>query len=136
MSKDIPNIGGDRPHGRIVITYGTFDVLHQGHINLLRRAKELGDWLIVGVTTDNFDLERGKMNTRDSVMKRVQAVKETGYVDEVIIEEYKGQKIDDIQKYNVDVFAIGSDWEGYFDYLKSTARWSICHAHKASQARC
>ena len=118
MSKDIPNIGGDRPHGRIVITYGTFDVLHQGHINLLRRAKELGDWLIVGVTTDNFDLERGKMNTRDSVMKRVQAVKETGYVDEVIIEEYKGQKIDDIQKYNVDVFAIGSDWEGYFDYLK------------------
>ena len=116
MSKDIPNIGGDRPHGRIVITYGTFDVLHQGHINLLRRAKELGDWLIVGVTTDNFDLERGKMNTRDSVMKRVQAVKETGYVDEVIIEEYKGQKIDDIQKYNVDVFAIGSDWEGYFDF--------------------
>lgn len=70
------------------------------------------------MTTDNFDLERGKMNTRDSVMKRVQAVKETGYVDEVIIEEYKGQKIDDIQKYNVDVFAIGSDWEGYFDYLK------------------
>lgn len=101
-----------------VITYGTFDVLHQGHINLLRRAKELGDWLIVGVTTDNFDLERGKMNTRDSVMKRVLAVKETGYADEVIIEEYKGQKIDDIQKYNVDVFAIGSDWEGYFDYLK------------------
>lgn len=93
MSKDIPNIGGDRPHGRIVITYGTFDVLHQGHINLLRRAKELGDWLIVGVTTDNFDLERGKMNTRDSVMKRVQAVKETGYVDEVIIEEYKGRRL-------------------------------------------
>lgn len=103
---------------RKVITYGTFDVLHQGHINLLRRAKELGDWLIVGVTTDNFDLERGKLNTRDSVMKRVQAVKETGFADEVIIEEYKGQKIDDIQKYNVDVFAIGSDWEGYFDYLK------------------
>ena len=116
MNKAISN--QDSPSKRIVITYGTFDVLHQGHINLLRRAKELGDWLIVGVTTDNFDLERGKLNTRDSVMKRVQAVKDTGYADEVIIEEYKGQKIDDIQKYNVDVFAIGSDWEGYFDYLK------------------
>lgn len=116
MNKAISN--QDSPRKRIVITYGTFDVLHQGHINLLRRAKELGDWLIVGVTTDNFDLERGKLNTRDSVMKRVQAVKDTGYADEVIIEEYKGQKIDDIQKYNVDVFAIGSDWEGYFDYLK------------------
>lgn len=116
MNKAISN--QDCPRKRIVITYGTFDVLHQGHINLLRRAKELGDWLIVGVTTDNFDLERGKLNTRDSVMKRVQAVKDTGYADEVIIEEYKGQKIDDIQKYNVDVFAIGSDWEGYFDYLK------------------
>lgn len=116
MNKAISN--QDSPRKRIVITYGTFDVLHQGHINLLRRAKELGDWLIVGVTTDNFDLERGKLNTRDSVMKRVQAVKDTGYADEVIIEEYKGQKIDDIQKYNVDVFAIGSDWEGYFDHLK------------------
>ena len=116
MNKAISNQDG--PRKRIVITYGTFDVLHQGHINLLRRAKELGDWLIVGVTTDNFDLERGKLNTRDSVMKRVQAVKDTGYADEVIIEEYKGQKTDDIQKYNVDVFAIGSDWEGYFDYLK------------------
>ena len=116
MNKAISN--QDSPRKRIVITYGTFDVLHQGHINLLRRAKELGDWLIVGVTTDNFDLERGKLNTRDSVMKRVQAVKDTGYADEVIIGEYKGQKIDDIQKYNVDVFAIGSDWEGYFDYLK------------------
>ena len=116
MNKAISNQDSQRK--RIVITYGTFDVLHQGHINLLRRAKELGDWLIVGVTTDNFDLERGKLNTRDSVMKRVQAVKDTGYADEVIIEEYKGQKIDDIQKYNVDVFAIGSDWEGYFDYLK------------------
>lgn len=116
MNKAISN--QDSPRKRIVITYGTFDVLHQGHIILLRRAKELGDWLIVGVTTDNFDLERGKLNTRDSVMKRVQAVKDTGYADEVIIEEYKGQKIDDIQKYNVDVFAIGSDWEGYFDYLK------------------
>lgn len=101
-----------------VITYGTFDLLHQGHINLLRRAKELGDYLIVGVTTDNFDIERGKLNTHDSLVKRIEAVKATGYADEIIIEEYSGQKIDDIQKYGVDIFAIGSDWEGKFDYLK------------------
>lgn len=101
-----------------VITYGTFDLLHQGHINLLKRAKALGDWLIVGVTTDNFDLERGKMNTCDNVVERIRAVWDTGLADQIIIEEYKGQKIDDIQRYEVDVFAIGSDWEGKFDYLK------------------
>ena len=100
-----------------VITYGTYDLLHQGHINLLRRAKELGDYLIVGVTSDSFDRGRGKLNVRNNVLERVEAVKATGYADEVIIEDYIGQKIDDIQKYNVDIFAIGSDWEGKFDYL-------------------
>lgn len=102
---------------RKVITYGTYDLLHQGHINLLRRAKELGDYLIVGVTSDSFDRERGKLNVRNNVLERVEAVRSTGYADKVIIEDYVGQKIDDIQKYNVDIFAIGSDWEGYFDYL-------------------
>lgn len=100
-----------------VITYGTYDLLHQGHINLLRRAKELGDYLIVGVTSDSFDKNRGKLNVRNNVLERVEAVKATGYVDEVIIEDYIGQKIDDIQRYDVDIFAIGSDWEGKFDYL-------------------
>lgn len=102
---------------RKVITYGTFDLLHQGHLNLLRRAKELGDYLIVGVTSDSFDRGRGKLNVRNNVLERVEAVKATGYADEVIIEDYIGQKIDDIQKYNIDIFAIGSDWEGKFDYL-------------------
>lgn len=102
---------------RKVITYGTYDLLHQGHINLLRRAKELGDYLIVGVTSDSFDRGRGKLNVRNNVLERVEAVKATGYADEVIIEDYLGQKIDDIQKYDVDIFAIGSDWEGKFDYL-------------------
>lgn len=102
---------------KIVITYGTYDLLHQGHINLLRRAKELGDYLIVGVTSDSFDRGRGKLNVRNNVLERVEAVKATGYADKVIIEDYVGQKIDDIQKYNVDIFAIGSDWEGLFDYL-------------------
>lgn len=105
-----------------VITYGTYDLLHQGHINLLRRAKELGDYLIVGVTSDSFDKGRGKLNVRNNVLERVEAVKATGYADEVIIEDYIGQKIDDIQKYNVDIFAIGSDWEGKFDYLNEFAK--------------
>lgn len=100
-----------------IITYGTYDLLHQGHINLLRRAKELGDFLIVGVTNDNFDRERGKLNVCNNVLERVEAVKATGLADQIIIEDYFGQKIDDIQKYDVDVFAIGSDWEGQFDYL-------------------
>lgn len=102
----------------VVITYGTYDLLHQGHINLLRRAKALGDYLIVGVTNDNFDRDRGKLNVRNNVLERVEAVKSTGFADKIIIEDYVGQKIDDIQKYNVDIFAIGSDWNGQFDYLK------------------
>ena len=100
-----------------VITYGTYDLLHEGHINLLRRAKALGDYLIVGVTNDNFDRERGKLNVRNNVLERVEAVKATGIADEIIIEDYVGQKIDDIQKYGVDIFTVGSDWEGKFDYL-------------------
>lgn len=101
-----------------VITYGTYDLLHEGHINLLRRAKALGDYLIVGVTNDSFDRERGKLNVRDNVLERVEAIRATGIADKIIIEDYVGQKIDDIVKYEVDIFAIGSDWEGKFDYLK------------------
>ena len=101
-----------------VITYGTFDLLHYGHINLLKRAKALGDYLIVGVTTDSFDISRGKLNVQQSLMERIQAVKDTGLADEVIPEEYIRQKIDDIRRYDVDIFTVGSDWKGKFDYLK------------------
>lgn len=100
-----------------VITYGTFDMLHQGHLNILKRAKELGDYLIVGVTSDDFDSRRGKINVQQSMMERVEGVKETGLADQIIIEEYEGQKIDDINRFGVDIFAIGSDWQGKFDYL-------------------
>lgn len=101
-----------------VITYGTFDLFHYGHQRLLERAKALGDVLIVGVTADGFDRARGKINVQQSLMERMEAVKATGIADEVIVEEYEGQKIDDIHRYGVDIFAIGSDWKGYFDYLK------------------
>lgn len=101
-----------------VITYGTYDLLHYGHIRLLERAKALGDYLIVGVTGDDFDRSRGKINVQQSVMERVEAVRQTGLADEIIVEEYEGQKIDDIRRYNIDIFTVGSDWVGVFDYLK------------------
>ncbi|MBP6528387.1 MAG: adenylyltransferase/cytidyltransferase family protein, partial [Prevotella sp.] len=101
-----------------VITYGTYDVIHKGHIRLLERAKALGDYLIVGVTADSFDRERGKINVQQSLIERVEAVRATGLADEIIVEEYEGQKIDDIKRLGIDIFTVGSDWEGHFDYLK------------------
>lgn len=101
-----------------VITYGTFDMFHRGHRNLLKNAKALGDYLIVGVTSENFDRNRGKLNVHDSLMERIENVRKSGYADEIIVEEYVGQKIDDIRKYDIDIFTVGSDWVGHFDYLK------------------
>ena len=101
-----------------VITYGTYDLFHEGHYKLLERAKALGDYLIVGVTTEHFDEARGKVNVVDSIMDRIENVRKTGFADEIIIEDHEGQKIEDIQKYGVDIFVLGSDWRGHFDYLK------------------
>ena len=102
-----------------VITYGTYDLLHYGHIRLLERARALGDYLIVGVTAEDFDKTRGKINVQQSLMERIEGVRATGLADEIIIEEYEGQKIDDIQRYHIDIFAVGSDWKGKFDYLNA-----------------
>ncbi len=101
-----------------VITYGTYDLLHYGHIRLLERAKALGDYLVVGITSDAYDKTRGKINNQQSLMERISAVEATGLADEIIVEEYEGQKIDDIKRLKIDIFTVGSDWEGYFDYLK------------------
>ncbi len=111
-------IGMSKERGLIkVITYGTYDLLHYGHIRLLERAKELGDYLIVGVTADDFDKTRGKINVQQPLEERIAAVRAIGVADEIIVEEYEGQKIDDIRRLGINIFTVGSDWMGYFDYL-------------------
>ncbi|WP_028044039.1 adenylyltransferase/cytidyltransferase family protein [Candidatus Stoquefichus massiliensis] len=101
-----------------VITYGTFDLFHQGHYNILKRAKTLGDYLIVGVTGENYDAERGKLSVQDSLPERIENVRKTGFADQIIVEEYDGQKINDIISYGVDTLVLGLDWKGKFDHLK------------------
>ena len=101
-----------------VITYGTFDLLHYGHINLLRRAKSLGDYLIVGLSTDEFNNKEKNKECYFDYENRKLLLDAVKYVDLVIPEETWEQKISDIQKYNVDVFVIGDDWKGKFDYLE------------------
>lgn len=99
-----------------VITYGTFDLFHLGHLNILKRAKELGDYLIVAVSSDKFNARKGK-KAYHSIDDRVEILKAIRFVDEVIVEEDWEQKISDIKDNNVDVFVMGDDWTGKFDYL-------------------
>lgn len=100
-----------------VITYGTFDLLHYGHINLLRRAKELGDYLVVAISTDEFNSIKNK-KSYFNYEKRKMILEAIRYVDEVIPEESWEQKIVDVRERNIDVFVMGDDWKGKFDYLK------------------
>ena len=97
-----------------VVTYGTYDLFHQGHYNLLKRAKELGDYLIVGITSDYFNKCRGKFNVHDDLMIRIKNVEKSGFADEIVVEEYFGQKIDDIKKFGIDIFTVGDDLVGHF----------------------
>ena len=107
---------------KTVITYGVFDVFHEGHRRLLERAKALGDRLIVGVTTDAYAYRRGKLCVADPLEKRMENVRACPCVDRVIIEDHYGQKAEDIVRYGVDIFAIGDDWLGKFDALESLCR--------------
>lgn len=100
-----------------ILTYGTFDFLHYGHINLLRRAKELGDYLIVGLSTEAFNALKGK-TSYFSFEQRKQVLEAIRFVDLVIPEESWQQKKEDIHRYQIDVFVMGDDWKGKFDDLK------------------
>ncbi len=100
-----------------VITYGTFDLLHIGHLNILKRAKALGDYLIVAVSSDKFNESKGK-KAYYSIEDRVEMLKSIKFVDEVIVEESWEQKINDIRQNSVDIFVMGDDWVGKFDFLK------------------
>lgn len=100
-----------------VITYGTFDLFHVGHLNILRRAKELGDYLVVAVSSDKFNEMKGK-KAYHSVNDRVAILEAIEFVDEVIVEEGWEQKNSDIKEHNIDIFVMGDDWKGKFDDLK------------------
>ncbi|WLV24146.1 glycerol-3-phosphate cytidylyltransferase [Aciduricibacillus chroicocephali] len=100
-----------------VITYGTFDLLHTGHINILKRAKDLGDYLIVAVSSDEFNALKGK-EAYHSFENRKHILEAIRYVDEVIPEHHWEQKVDDVKNHDVDIFVMGDDWEGKFDFLK------------------
>lgn len=100
-----------------VLTYGTYDLLHYGHLNLLKRCKDLGDELIVGVSSDEFNEQKGK-NSFLNFEERVNLVESIKFVDKVIKENSWEQKIDDIKRFNIDIFVMGDDWKGKFDYLK------------------
>lgn len=103
---------------RKVITYGTFDLLHYGHINLLRRAKELGDYLIVALSTDEFNWNQKHKICYFTYEQRKQLLEAIRYVDLVIPEENWEQKVSDVKEFRVDTFVMGNDWEGKFDFLK------------------
>ncbi|MFZ2877353.1 MAG: glycerol-3-phosphate cytidylyltransferase [Enterococcus aquimarinus] len=110
-----------------VITYGTFDLLHYGHINLLRRAKEQGDYLVVALSTDEFNFQKKKEKCYFSYEKRKQLLEAIRYVDLVIAEESWDQKITDIKEYQIDTFIMGNDWTGKFDFIEDSTAAKVIY---------
>lgn len=116
-----------------ILTYGTFDLLHYGHINLLKRAKERGDYLIVALSTDEFNWNEKGKKCYFSYEKRKQLLEAVRDVDLVIPENNWEQKIDDINKYNIGLFIMGDDWEGKFDYLSKQTTASVAYLDRTSE---
>lgn len=116
-----------------VITYGTFDMLHYGHINLLKRAKTLGDYLIVVLSTDEFNLKSKNKKTYFSYEKRKQLLEAIRYVDLVIPEESWDQKISDIELYHIDTFVMGDDWKGQFDFIQNQTNADVVYLERTPE---
>ncbi|MGM0199719.1 glycerol-3-phosphate cytidylyltransferase [Enterococcus sp. DIV1314a] len=116
-----------------VITYGTFDLLHYGHINLLRRAKEQGDYLVVALSTDEFNFQKKKEKCYFSYEKRKQLLEAIRYVDLVIAEESWDQKITDIKEYQIDTFIMGNDWTGKFDFIEDSTAAKVIYLSRTPE---
>ena len=116
-----------------VITYGTFDLLHYGHINLLRRAKEQGDYLVVALSTDEFNFKKKKEKCYFSYEKRKQLLEAIRYVDLVIAEESWDQKIKDIKEYQIDTFIMGNDWTGKFDFIEDSTAAKVIYLSRTPE---
>lgn len=116
-----------------VITYGTFDMLHYGHINLLKRARSLGDYLVVVLSTDEFNLKSKNKKTYFSYEKRKQLLEAIRYVDLVIPEESWEQKISDIELYHIDTFVMGDDWKGQFDFIQTKTNADVVYLERTPE---
>lgn len=116
-----------------IITYGTFDMLHYGHINLLKRAREMGDYLVVALSTDEFNWNSKQKKTYFSFEKRKQLLESIRYVDLVIPEESWEQKVTDVDKYDIDTLVMGDDWEGKFDYISEKTNTEVIYLKRTPE---
>lgn len=116
-----------------IITYGTFDMLHYGHINLLKRAREMGDYLVVALSTDEFNWNSKQKKTYFSFEKRKQLLEAIRYVDLVIPEESWGQKITDVSTYDIDVLVMGDDWQGKFDFISDQTNTNVLYLKRTPE---
>lgn len=118
---------------RRVITYGTFDLLHYGHINLLQRAKQMGDYLIVALSSDDFNINSKHKKSYFSDEKRKQLLESIRYVDLVIPEDNWEQKVSDIKEYHVDILVMGDDWTGRFDFIENQTSARVVYLNRTPE---